>query len=92
MSMPPFPMWLRGADEYAAWMRGPGSECRGSRLAAISVNGTPGFAQWRVNPSGGYDAWAIHVLQVSGGRIAGFDFFVDASLFPLFGLSIHLDA
>ncbi|HTK17135.1 MAG TPA: sigma-70 family RNA polymerase sigma factor [Acidimicrobiia bacterium] len=92
MSMPPYPMWLRGADEYAAWMRGPGSECRGSRLAAISVNGTPGFAQWRANPSGGYDAWAIHVLDVSGGRIAGFDFFVDESLFPLFGLPIHLDA
>jgi RNA polymerase sigma-70 factor, ECF subfamily len=92
MSMPPYPMWLRGADEYAAWLRGPGSECRGSRLAAISVNGTPGFAQWRVNPSGGYDAWAIHVLDVSGGRIAGFDFFVDESLFPLFGLPIHLDA
>jgi RNA polymerase sigma-70 factor (ECF subfamily) len=92
MSMPPYPMWLRGAGEYAAWMRGPGNGCRGSRLAAIDVNGTPGFAQWRVDPNGGYEAWAIHVLQVSGGRIAGFDFFVDPNLFPLFDLPIHLDA
>ena len=92
MQMPPYPMWLRGADEYAAWMRGPGSECAGSRLAAISVNGAPGYAQWRVDPNGGYSAWAIHVLQLSAGRIAGFDFFVDPNLFSLFDLPIHLDS
>jgi len=85
-------MWLRGADEYAAWMRGPGSDCAGSRLARISVNGTPGFAQWRGRSDGGYQAWAIHVLDVSGGRIAGFDFFVDENLFPVFDLPMHLDA
>jgi RNA polymerase sigma-70 factor (ECF subfamily) len=90
MQMPPYPMWLRGADEYAAWMRGPGRECAGSRLAPISVNGVPGFAQWRVDPSGGYSAWAIHVLQISGGRITGFDFFVDPNLFALFDLPVHL--
>jgi len=92
MSMPPFPMWLRGADEYGAFMRGPGSACRGSRLAPLTVNGAPGFAQWKANPGGGYHAWAIHVLQVSGGRITGIDFFVDENLFPLFDLPVDLDA
>jgi RNA polymerase sigma-70 factor (ECF subfamily) len=92
MSMPPFPMWLRGADEFGVFMHGPGSACEGSVLQAISVNGAPGFAQWKVSPDGGYDAWAIHALQVSAGRISGIDFFVDQSLFPLFGLSIHLDS
>jgi RNA polymerase sigma-70 factor (ECF subfamily) len=90
MSMPPYPLWLRGSDEYAKWMNGPGSDCRGSKLAAISVNGAPGFAQWRADPNGGYRAWAIHVLQVSGGRISATEFFVDENLFPLFDLPIHL--
>ena len=92
MSMPPFPMWLRGSDEFGVFMRGPGSACRDSRLAPLSVNGAPGFAQWKVNPDGGYDAWAIHVLEVSSGRITGIDFFVDENLFPVFDLPIHLDA
>ncbi|MDQ1511727.1 MAG: polymerase sigma-70 factor, subfamily, partial [Actinomycetota bacterium] len=80
------------SDEFGTFMRGPGSACRDSRLAAISVNGAPGFAQWKVSPDGGYDAWAIHVLQVSRGRITGIDFFVDENLFPVFDLPIHLDA
>src|SRR6185312_12501111 len=33
MSMPPYPLWLQGADELGRWLRGPGSACRGSRLA-----------------------------------------------------------
>jgi RNA polymerase sigma-70 factor, ECF subfamily len=90
MSMPPYPMWLRGAQEMRTWLRGPGSECRGSRLAAIAANGSPAFAQWRRDPQGGFHAWSIHVLQLSGDRIAGIDFFVDPDLFPLFGLPIRL--
>jgi RNA polymerase sigma-70 factor (ECF subfamily) len=90
MSMPPYPLWLRGADEMRTWLRGPGSECRGSRLATIAANGSPAFAQWRRDPEGGFHAWSIHVLQLSGARIAGIDFFVDPDLFPLFGLERRL--
>jgi RNA polymerase sigma-70 factor (ECF subfamily) len=92
MSMPPFPLWLRGSAEFGAFMLGAGSACRGSRLAPISVNGAPGFAQWKVTPDGGYHAWAIHVLQLSRGRITAIDFFVDENLFPVFDLPIDLDA
>jgi RNA polymerase sigma-70 factor, ECF subfamily len=92
MSMPPYPMWLQGASELGVWLNGPGSACRGSRLAAVEVNGVRGFAQWRVSPGGGFHAWAIHVLRLSGGQIAGIDFFVDANLFPLFGLPIRIDS
>jgi len=91
MSMPPYPLWLRGSGEFATWLRGQGSGCRGSRYAPIAVNGTPGFAQWRLDPDGGFTAWAIHVLQTSRGRITGIDFFVDARLFALFDLPIRLD-
>ncbi len=90
--MPPFPMWMRGADEYATFMRNDGSGCEDSKLAPLVANGAPGFAQWKASPAGGYDAWAIHVLDISDGGIAGIDFFIDPALFPLFGYPVHLDA
>jgi RNA polymerase sigma-70 factor, ECF subfamily len=90
--MPPFPMWMRGASEYATFLQHDGSGCEASRLAPLQANGAPGFAQWKASPDGGYDAWAIHVLNISDGRIAGIDFFIDPALFPLFGYPVHLDA
>jgi RNA polymerase sigma-70 factor, ECF subfamily len=92
MQMPPYPLWMQGAGEYRIWLNGPGKGCRGSRLARIAANGMPAFAQWRVDPEGGFSAWAIHVLTVSGGVITAQDFFVDPGLFALFDLPIHLDA
>jgi RNA polymerase sigma-70 factor (ECF subfamily) len=92
MQMPPYPLWMQGAGEYRIWLNGPGKGCRGSRLARIAANGMPAFAQWRVDPEGGFSAWAIHILTVSGGVITAQDFFVDPSLFALFDLPIHLDA
>jgi RNA polymerase sigma-70 factor (ECF subfamily) len=92
MQMPPYPIWMRGANEYRIWLNGPGSECAGSKLARIDVNGVPGFAQWRVDPAGGYVAWALHVPTISDGVIVAQDFFVDPNLFPMFGLPIHRDS
>ena len=92
MSMPPYPLWLRGAGEFGTWLRGPGSGCEGSRVVPVEANGAPAFAQWRVDPEGGYKAWSIHVLQLSDGCITAIDYFVDPNLFPLFGLPIRLEA
>ncbi len=39
--MPPYAMWLRGADDIGAWMLGPGIGCRGSRLLPTAANGRP---------------------------------------------------
>jgi RNA polymerase sigma-70 factor, ECF subfamily len=93
MSMPPYELWLEGAGELRKWLLGAGSGCRGSRFEPVKANGSPAFAQWRAGGSGGsFDAWAIHVLRVSDGRISGIDFFVDPDLFPLFGLPMRLGA
>jgi RNA polymerase sigma-70 factor (ECF subfamily) len=92
MTMPPFPLWMRGADEYGKFMRSNGSPCAGSILRPVAANGAPAFAQWKPSPDGGYDAWAIHVLQLSDDGIAGIDFFVEERLFPLFGMPVHLEA
>ena len=93
-SMPPYDMWLAGRDDVLAWWFGPGIGCRGSRvIPTISANGMPAFAQYKPSPNGGFDPWAIQVLELSGGRIAEFTFFLDTErMFPLFGMPLHLDA
>src|SRR6266566_4752834 len=93
-SMPPYDMWLSGRDDVMAWWFGPGIGCRGSRvIPTISANGMPAFAQYKPSPNGGFDPWAIQVLELSGGRIAEFTFFLDTErMFPLFGMPLHLDS
>ncbi len=88
-SMPPYPMWLRGRDQMAAWFTGTGSGCRGSRLVPVAVNGTRGFAQYR---DGGATPWSIQVPVIRGGVVTGITFFLetDGSLFSLFGLPPRL--
>lgn len=92
-SMPPYDMWLAGRDAVIAWWFGPGIGCRGSRvIPTVSANGQPAFGQYKPSPAGGYEPWALQVLELSGGAIAEFTFFLDtARLFPLFGLPPRLD-
>ncbi len=95
-SMPPFALWLQGAEHIGAWMLQPEpSHCRGSRLVATSANGCPAFGQYRVDPDGGYAPWALQVLEISRGKIAEMTFFLafmdPERLFPSFGLPLHLD-
>ncbi|MGH9099376.1 MAG: sigma-70 family RNA polymerase sigma factor, partial [Acidimicrobiales bacterium] len=90
-SMPPFALWLQGAEHIGAWMLQPEpSHCRGSRLVATSANGCPAFGQYRIDPAGGYMPWALQVLEISGGKIAEMAFFVaflePERLFPEFDL------
>ena len=92
-SMPPYDMWLSGRDNIFAWWFGPGIGCKGSRvLPAPSANGMPTYGQYKPSPNGGYDPWALQVIELSGGRIADITFFLDTKrLFPLFGLPARLD-
>jgi RNA polymerase sigma-70 factor (ECF subfamily) len=93
-SMPPFDMWLRGRDDILAWWLGPGIGCRGSRVLPVGgANGSPAFGQYKPSPQGGFEPWALQVLELSAGRIVELTFFLDtAKMFPLFGLPPRLDA
>jgi len=92
-SMPPFAMWLCGADDIGRFMLGPGALCRGSWLIPQAANGSPAYAQFKPDPKGGYMPWALQVLEISGDRIAGIHSFLDTErLFPAFGLPGHLPA
>jgi RNA polymerase sigma-70 factor (ECF subfamily) len=93
-SMPPFDLWLRGRDDILTWWFGPGIGCKGSRVVpTVSANGSPAFGQYKPVPDGGYEPWALQVLELEEGRVVEFSFFLDTeTLFPLFGLPPRLDA
>ncbi|HWE82014.1 MAG TPA: nuclear transport factor 2 family protein, partial [Gaiellaceae bacterium] len=89
-SMPPFDMWLQGRDDVLAWWFGPGIGCRGSRVIPVgSANGSPAFGQYKPSAAGGFEPWALQVVELENGRIGELTFFLDTErLFPLFGLPL----
>jgi len=93
-SMPPYDMWLRGRDDIFTWWFGPGIGCKGSRLLPTAgANGRPAWGQYKPSPNGGYDPWALMVVELSGGLVSEVTFFLDtARIFPLFGLPARLEA
>jgi RNA polymerase sigma-70 factor (ECF subfamily) len=94
-SMPPFDLWLSGRDDILSWWVGPGAGCRGSRvIPTVAANGSPAFGQYKPSASGsGYDPWALQVLEIAGGRIVEFTFFLDTErVFPLFDLPLRLES
>ncbi|MFI1162402.1 sigma-70 family RNA polymerase sigma factor [Streptomyces sp. NPDC020801] len=93
MTMPPFDLWLTGAADITGFMTTLGASCAGSRLLPVRANGLPGFAHYKPDPDqGGFSAWAVQVLELSDGRIAGFHCFLDTQRwFPLFGLPLRIE-
>ncbi|MGH8871282.1 MAG: sigma-70 family RNA polymerase sigma factor [Acidimicrobiia bacterium] len=89
-SMPPYELWLRGHEDIRGWFLGTGIGCRGSVVVpAEPANGLPAFGQYKPGPEGGYVPWSLQVLEISRGRIAGLNFFLDTTrLFPLFALPL----
>jgi len=91
LSMPPYDLWLRGADEMAAWFVGPGIGCRGGRLVPIQVNGTAGFGNYRLARPGRWEPFAIQLVEIAGGRIVGHHNFLYPEMFAEFGLPPYLE-
>jgi RNA polymerase sigma-70 factor, ECF subfamily len=93
-SMPPYDLWLAGRDDILTWWFGPGIGCRGSRVVPTGpANGAPAFGQYKPAEGGGYEPWALQVLDLSADGIAEITFFLDTErIFPLFGLPARLDA
>jgi RNA polymerase sigma-70 factor (ECF subfamily) len=92
-SMPPFDLWLSGRDDIFTWWFGPGIGCKGSRvIPTLAANGSPAFGQYKPAEDGGYEPWALQVLEIRDGKVGEFSFFLDTdTLFPLFGLPPRLD-
>ncbi|MEW9513058.1 MULTISPECIES: sigma-70 family RNA polymerase sigma factor [Streptomyces] len=94
MTMPPFDLWLQGTSDITGFMTTIGAACAGSRLVPVSANGSPGFAHYKPDPEGsGFVPWAVQVIDVRDGAIAGMHCFLDVERwFPLFGLPERLPA
>jgi RNA polymerase sigma-70 factor (ECF subfamily) len=92
-SMPPYDMWIAGRDDVLTWWFGPGIGCKGSRLVPVAgANGSPAYGQYKPSENGGYEPWALQVLELGEGGIEEFTFFLDTErIFPLFGLPPRLD-
>jgi RNA polymerase sigma-70 factor (ECF subfamily) len=91
MSMPPFDLWLRGPDEVVAWMLGPGAACADSKLLPVSANGTAAFGSYKPAGPDRRDPWALQVIEVRDGLIAGHHNFIYPELFEAFGLPSFVD-
>jgi RNA polymerase sigma-70 factor (ECF subfamily) len=93
-SMPPFDLWLQGREDVFNWWFGVGIGCKGSRvIPAGTANGSPAYGQYKPSANGGYEPWALQVVEIKGDKIGEITFFLDtARIFPLFGLPLHLDA
>ena len=91
-SMPPYDLWLSGRDDLFAWWLGPGIGCRGSRvIPTAAANGAPAFGQYKPSDAGGYEPWALQVVELRDGKVAELTFFLaTGKLFPLFGLPARL--
>jgi RNA polymerase sigma-70 factor (ECF subfamily) len=90
LSMPPYALWLRGPEAIRQWLLGPGFGCSGSRLVPVAASAAPAFAQYRRGENGEFNAWALIVLELDGGRIAAWNSFLDTeTLFPQFGLPLQ---
>jgi RNA polymerase sigma-70 factor, ECF subfamily len=76
------------------WWWGPGIGCEGSRvIPAGFANGSPAYGQYKPLPDGGYEPWALQVVEVRDGQIVEITFFLETeTLFPLFGLPPRLEA
>jgi RNA polymerase sigma-70 factor, ECF subfamily len=92
MSMPPYDFWFEGPVELGRWFDGPGRACEGSRLVATAANGSAAFGSYRPDGAGGYQPFAIQVIEIEDGRIIGHHSFLDTRLFAAFGLPARLPA
>ena len=84
-SMPPLPHWYAGIEavtDFAA--RVPLGSCGSWQHVPVAANGQAAVGQYLDGR-----AWAISVLTLRGGRIAGITSFLGAGQFAAFGLPVR---
>jgi RNA polymerase sigma-70 factor (ECF subfamily) len=91
LAMPPRPEWYAGRDAVTAFLRKtPLHAPNRWRVIPTTANGQPAIAQYLRDERGTFTAHGIDVFTLDDGRISEFMAFLDASLFPRFGLPERL--
>jgi RNA polymerase sigma-70 factor (ECF subfamily) len=94
-TMPPSPTWYRGVEAIGSFLAAVvlAAQNRGEwRLVLTSANAQPAIALYRWDPdSGRYQAYAVQILTLDGGRIADVTTFLDPALPARFGLPAEVD-
>jgi len=87
LEMPPTPTWFAGREAIARFF---GTRVLGAPgdwvLTETGANGQPAFGAYLRGGDGGHHAHAIVVLDVRGAALTRIVSFLDAGLFPAFGL------
>lgn len=93
MSMPPFPMWIRGREDLAKFFSLTRWHCEGSRFIPVKVNGGyPALAQYMPSREGDHLVpWGIHVLETKEDHILHVQNFINTKLFLRLGLPEQID-
>ena len=91
LSMPPWPVWLVGKEDFSDWLLGPGIGCKGARLVPVSVNGTAGFGNYLLAGPGRWEPFAIQVIEAVDGEIVGYHNFLGPEYFEQFDLPPFLE-
>ncbi|NUP53922.1 MAG: SnoaL-like domain-containing protein, partial [Catenulispora sp.] len=91
LEMPPMAAWFRGRADVGRFLAvnvlvEPGR----FRNVAVGVNLQSGFAAYQLEADGRYHAHAIHAVTLTRTGISRIDAFLDADLFPVFGLPMIL--
>ncbi|MEZ5233800.1 MAG: sigma-70 family RNA polymerase sigma factor [Acidimicrobiales bacterium] len=92
LSMPPFPLWLRGPAELGHWWANQGIGCKGGRLLPVAVNGCAGFGNYRLTRPGLWEPFGLQVIEVVGGRIAAQHNFLYPERFAEVGLPPRIES
>jgi len=84
MEMPPTPTWFTGRNAVVGFLRGRVLRPGLWRLTPTRANGQPAFVVHRHAGDGRYAPYGIHVLTLTGPRVARITAFNDPALVPTF--------
>ena len=93
LTMPPIPVWFGGTEDVKAFLDGylfKGPELMPMKLVPAQINGSPSFALYLLDDSGGFRAQALHILTIENGQISEINDYLsfDGQLFAKLGLPL----
>ncbi|ORA19089.1 sigma-70 family RNA polymerase sigma factor [Mycobacterium arosiense] len=88
LEMPPMPVWFTGRDAVLRFLARRALAPPGDIvMVPTAANAQPAVAEYRRSADGAMRAHSIHVLTTGATGVASITVFLDAGLFPTFGLS-----